>query len=214
MKKNITKIILLALVLVLLLPVLTGCKNSDEAISIRVSSTKAVKDGLEITLESKNNTGYDVSLGWVNSCKIKVTTSDGTYYHAPFMAQFDPGSDSYTFVARGVKGELKQVVITELCLLGNRGLPSHRLNDAVVFDAQKNTTYFKDSFGFFDIEYIAIILIMIVIVGIVIVVIIFAYARNSRAMQSFPTAYGVPFNNTQDMPINQNGFAPPPTQKD
>lgn len=213
MKKNIAKIILLALILVMLLPVLSGCKSSDETIVIRVSKVQEVKDGLEITLESKNNTGYDVSLGWVNSCKIKVTTSDGTYYHPPFMAQFDPGSDSYTFVARGVKGDLKQLVITELRLLGDRGLPSHNLKDAVVFDAKKDITYFKDSFGFFDMDYIVLILIMVAIVIAIIAAIAFAYARNKRIMKSFSAAHGAPFNDSPDMPIVQNGFAPPPTQK-
>jgi len=148
MKKTFRKLMLFMTVILLLVPMLTGCgKNMDETISIEVASYKEIKNGAEIVLSSRNETGHNVSLGWVNSCQVEVTTSEDTYYYEPHMDEFSRGKDTLTIYLRNCEGNLEKVVITELCLLNNRGLPGKRMHDVVVFDANKDIDGFEDAFG-------------------------------------------------------------------
>ena len=196
MKKNIRKILLLVMVLLMLVPVLAGCgKNMDESISIEVESVKEVQGGAEIVLATRNETGYAVSLGWVNSCQIEVTTDEDTYYYEPFMSKISRGKGTLTLQVKDYKGDLEKLVITELCLLNENGLPGKEMHDVVVFDENENIDGFEDAFGMslsmFDVMMIVVPVLMVVIIVLVIVFSIRTHKRNMQAAQAF-NPYGVP----------------------
>lgn len=145
MKRKIRSLILILAVLLLL----AGCTGENETLSITFEGTRETEQGTQILFTAVNSTGYNVSLGWVGSCQIEVTTSEETYYYEPFMMEISRGKSSFDIEVENCEGEIEKIVITELCLLnkGNNNLPGDELHDVVVYDAGKNIDSFADTFG-------------------------------------------------------------------
>lgn len=188
MKKKIYRLILLVSATLLLLTSFAGCStNNNETLYIGVENIEQGYDGTEITFVTQNNTGYTVSLGWVGSCQIEVTTTEGVYYHKPFMKKFNRGKDTLSIWIDGCEGNVEKIVITELCLLnsGSGNLPGDEKHDVVVYDTNANIEYFEGGFGFFD-STLAVVFVFVVIpiVVIIIAVIVFFVVRtNKRNME-------------------------------
>ncbi len=104
-------------------------------------------NGITILFSTVNETGYNVSLGWVNSCQIEVTTTDGMYYYDPFMMEISRGVGELTVEVKGASGAIQKIVITELCLLSNHGFPDERINNVVVYDLDNNVQFFEGYFA-------------------------------------------------------------------
>lgn len=147
MKKSLVMVILCVLVLVLA----TGCNAKEETLRMEVEEIVASGDNQILTLNIQNNTGSAVSYGWAGSCKIKVTTDTGSYIcDAPFMGRINQGSSTEKIRLANCSGEVKSIVITELCLLEKNNLPGKELHDLTIYDSEQGITAFEDSFGFFD----------------------------------------------------------------
>lgn len=196
MKKTIRRLILLVTVIFLLVPMLTGCgKDMDKTVAIELESAEAVKGGMEISMTTKNDTGYNISLGWVGSCQIEVTTDEDTYYYEPFMTKISRGKGTLDILVEDCEGEVEKIVITELCLLDENGLPGKKMQDVVVFDESQDIDGFEDAFGVslstFDVMKVLVPVLMVTIVIVVIVIAIRTHKRNMQAAQAF-NPYGVP----------------------
>ncbi len=147
MKKGLVMVILCALVLLLA----TGCSAKDETLRMEVEDIVASGDNQLLTLNIQNNTSSAVSYGWAGSCKIKVTTDNGSYIcDAPFMGRIRQGGSTETIKLANCSGEVKSIVITELCLLEKNNLPGKELHDLTLYNSEQGITAFEDSFGFFD----------------------------------------------------------------
>lgn len=147
MKKGLILVILCALVLTLA----TGCSRKEESLRMEVQNIVASGDNQILSVNIQNNTGSTVSYGWVNSCKFQVTTDQGRFVcDAPFMGRIPQGDSTEKIKLSDCPGEVKSIVITELCLLNNNGLPDKELHDLTLYNSKKDVTSFEDSFGFFD----------------------------------------------------------------
>ncbi len=147
MKKGLILVILCALVLCLA----TGCSRKEESLRMEVENIVASGDDHILTLNIQNNTGATISYGWVGSCKFEVTTDRGSYScDAPFMGRIPQGSSTEKIKLTKCPGQVKSIVITELCQLRNSGLPEKELHDLTLYSSQKGITALEDSFGFFD----------------------------------------------------------------
>lgn len=147
MKKGLILVILCALVLSLA----TGCSKKEESLRMEVEKIVASGNDQILTLDIQNKTGTTISYGWVGSCKFEVTTDRGSYVcDAPFMGRISKGSYTEKIKLTKCPGEVKSIVITELCQLNSNGLPEKKLHDLTLYSSQKGITAFKNSFGFFD----------------------------------------------------------------
>ena len=118
---------------------------------MEVTEIVASGDNQILTVDIQNNTGYNISYGWVGSCKFEVTTDQGSYVcDAPFMGRISKGDSTDKIKLTDCPGEVKSIVITELCQLNKNGLPDKELHDLTLFSSKKGITSFEDSFGFFD----------------------------------------------------------------
>lgn len=147
MKKGLILMLLCALVLTLA----TGCSAKDETLFMEVEDIVATGDNQILTLNIHNDTGSTISYGWVGSCEIKVTTDEGRYVcDAPLRSRIPQGHSTEKIKLTDCPGEVKKIVITELCQLNKSGLPEKELHNLTVYNSKKGVTSFEESFGFFD----------------------------------------------------------------
>lgn len=204
-------------VLLILCATLAGCgKKKDETVSIEVKEVVQTADGAEIILSTDNKAGAKISLGWAGSCEILITTSDGDFYYEPRMSEIRRGKGELKLPIEGMTGEIEKLVITELCLLENRGLPGAEMKDVVVLDKSAGIDGFEDSFnaltspfGVAKIMFIAVPVLMAAIVIVGIILIVRTTRKNREAMKRFDP-YRTVLNGTEISDDDNNGFTPPP----
>lgn len=147
MKKGLILVILCALVLTLA----TGCSRKEESLRMEVQNIVASGNNQILTVNIQNDTGSTISYGWVRSCKFEVTTDQGRFVcDAPFMGRIPKGDSTEKIKLSDCPGDVRKIVITELCQLKSNGLPGKELNDLTLYNSKKGVTSFEDSFGFFD----------------------------------------------------------------
>lgn len=138
----------LALLCLLLVTLTTGCGRKDETLRMEVTSITTQSDDQYVTLNIRNNAGSTVSYGWVNSCRIKVTTDEGEFSCAPpFMGKIYEGQSSDVICLRDCPGTVQRIVVTDLRLLDRNGLPGKRMRNAVLYDADKGVVALDARFG-------------------------------------------------------------------
>ena len=210
MKQKFRKLILIAVIAVLLVSMLAGCgKNEDETISIKLKEVVQTEDGAELILETENDTGNKISLGWAGGCQIEVTTRENEYYYEPFMTQIPRGESTLTVPLKDSEADVRveKIVITRLCLLNDRGLPGRELKDVVVYDKEEDIDEFEGAFGFFDSKNAFFIIMMIavpvlMVIGIIVAVIIMVcvHKKNKKAMEHFnPFGAAPQYTDSQQM---------------
>ena len=218
MKQNFRKAILLILVLLMLVPIFTGCSaDSSETLSIEVLHIAENANGMQIIFLTRNNTGYNVSLGWVGSCQIEVTTTEDTYYYEPFMSEIHRGRDELSITVPNCTGTVEKIVFTDLRLLDIGGnLPGRQMRNVVVYDTANGIESFIGTFSFFSSPYAIVSLIIILLptllilaaiaaVVLVVVIVLIVIFRIRKKKAKAPVSAK---KSTDD----QNGFAPPPCE--
>ncbi len=152
MKKSLVFAIISLVVLCgAVIALVAGCSAKDNTLQLEVDKIVAHGDDQILTLDIENNTGSEVSYGWVRSCKFKVTTTEGRFTcDAGFFKDIPQGDSTQTLKLTNCPGKVKKIVITELCQLNENGLPERELHDATLYNRQKDIDTFEDNFGFFD----------------------------------------------------------------
>lgn len=145
------RVVIICLLVVVVLGLILACTTKSGPLEIQVASIQARGDSQIVTLRYQNHTGAQVSYGWVNSCKIQVTTDRGTFTcPAPHLGKIPQGTSHDTLTLRNCPGTVQKIVVTELVRLGENGLPKEELHDAVIYNGSMHLNSFRDSFGFFD----------------------------------------------------------------
>lgn len=177
---------------------------TDSPLFIRIEDTMQTSIGLRILFTIHNETGYNISFGWVGSCHIEVTTTEGTYYYEPFMLTVSRGTSQVTIDVNGASGEIRKLVITDLRLLNENGLPGRSLTDVVVYDISTGVTYFEGSFEKKNpvaiIALVAVILVAAVIAPIILIILL---RKNRKSVKSSDLGQSAGGGEMQ--------FTPPPT---
>ena len=145
------RFVIVMLLVVFILTLAVGCGEKKNTLQIKVQDILTDGDDVILSLKYKNDTGSTVSYGWVNSCKIKVTTDEGTTsYAAPHMGRIQEGRSTTELRLPNCSPAVEKVVITELCQLDSRGLPDKEIHNAVIYNDSKDINTFEDNFGFFS----------------------------------------------------------------
>ncbi len=212
MKKSLIRMVLLLWAGVMLLS-LTSC-NSKDTLHIEVEAIESVGDGQLVTLEIENNTGGNISFGWVNSCEIYVVTDEGKYYLDPPGEDIKKGESEFVMELFGCPGEVEQISITNLCLLSDRGLPDRHMKDITIYDAAEGIDEFEGSFSLFTsshslflIFFVFVIVLMVALVITMVIVAVRKHRRDQLAMAQFN-----PYGSATTPNNDDSGFAPPPTR--
>ncbi len=142
---------LLALLLVILvfigLAMPVAAEDEELSFTISVASIDDFGNAKTIVLDIENNTNAKISFGWVNSCEVLVTTTEGTYSMTPHMLKASRGNSTHSLVVPNCPGEVKTIEITELILLNDDALPSDsELHDIVIYDVSDNITSYRGAF--------------------------------------------------------------------
>lgn len=118
-------------------------KEADDVLRIQVESIQPTAQGMRIVLYTENETGNVVSMGLWSTCFIEVTTTEDTYYHELFMIEIPRGKGQLSFDVKDAKGEVRKIVITELCLHNSDGFQASEIHNAVVYDVENSIDGFS-----------------------------------------------------------------------
>ena len=189
-KRLLTLALLAALILLLV-----GCsKEKSDPLTLRVEE---IADQ-QVILSAENETGNKVSFGWVSDCEILVTVDGRIRSFGPPSGDIPQGDSEVTLRLNGCEGEIQKIVITNLRLLNDRGLPDLEMKDVTIYDTARGIDSFSDGFEakmeLQDIMFIVVPVIMGVIFLIVIISIISTARKNKKVMAQF-NPYGA-----QNMP--------------
>ncbi len=145
--RYIYKAIVLCLIALLLVGAALPVAAGSEEFVISVTNINQTDDTAHLSLEIENNAGSKISYGWVNSCKIVVTTTEGTYEAAAPRQDIPQGYSSCEISVSHCPGKIISIVITDLRLLDGRGLPSERLSDVEIYNTVKHRYSYTGSFA-------------------------------------------------------------------
>lgn len=145
--RYIHKLFAFLLVALLLVGAALPVAAAKEEFTIAVESITEIPNGKTIELEVENNTGSQISFGWVRSCEVLVTTDEGTYSMTPHMLKVPQGNSTHELVIPHCPGEVETIVLTDLRLLSDDGLPNEQMEDVVIYDIAEGITSFTGEFS-------------------------------------------------------------------
>lgn len=197
--KMLSNIICLIVVLFLAISFCTPKVQAAESdLSIEIIGVEKEESDINAEFVFKNNAGARISFGWVNSCEILVTTTDGMFSYLQSSFDYIPRGDSSCVITfYDCSGDIKKVEITELCLLDNDGLPGRELHNIVVYDSEKGIESFSGNFSFFSSpqEVMSVIfgIVFLAVAVFVVIAIVRGIKANKAASQPF-APFGMPQN--------------------
>lgn len=204
-KRRILSVLLALLVAVSLLSTVSYAAEK-ESITIKVDEIEETEDGATVTLKIQNNTGSNVSFGWVNSCDVLITTDDGEYSCRPPHDRIKRGKSTVEMELDGVEGKIERIELTELCLLSDDGLPNEEMHDVVIYDKEEGIKSFEGEFSYFsspqNIIMTIISIVPFVMAGVLVTVgiIVFLNVRKNRKADDEMATMGLGFGaGSQDM---------------
>ncbi len=216
MKKSLFRVVMLLCVGVMLLS-LASC-NSEKTLHIEVDAIESVGDGQLVALEIENNTGGNISFGWVNSCEIYVVTNEGAYYVDPPSEQIKKGESELLLELSDCPGEVEHISITNLRLLDDSGLPDRQMKDVTIYDEAEGVDEFEGSFSLFTsshslfVIFFVFVIVLMVVLGITMIIVAVRKRRRDQLAMAQFNPYGsavMPNNVSQN---DDSGFTPPPMQ--
>lgn len=148
--KRIAKICVIVLCAVIIGCIYVSSLFGEKDLYLEYVGTKTRGGTTYVNIDVENNTGSKISLGWVNSCSVFVTTDEGIYEYTPHMKEIGRSDNSLSVPVVGLEGEIKKIKITEHCLLNDSGLPETKMRDIVVYDAEGYADGFSGNFPFFN----------------------------------------------------------------
>lgn len=176
--RHIHKLISVLLITLLLVGGALPVAAEDMEFTISVTGITDFANTKTIRLDIDNDTGSKMSFGWVGTCEVLVTTTEGTYSMTPHMLTVAQGNSSHQITVPNCPGEVQKIKITDLRLLSDDGLPEEELKDIVIYNAATGKTSYSGEFeesskfppfiwvgiGLFAVIFIGGIVLMIVLI--------------------------------------------------
>ncbi len=131
---------LLAIVVLACLLTVPVLAAEDNDFTAYIASVSDSGDGKVITVAYSNNTGGEVSLGWVGTCELRVTTDEGVFSRKATIQEefmrFVKGDGQYSFIISPCSGTVQSLELTDLRVLNDRNLPEYELGSLLLkYDA-------------------------------------------------------------------------------
>ncbi len=194
MKKTIVRVLTILCVLVLFsaMAMSAFAAKNEETLRLEVVDVTADGEDMLVTLAIDNRTGYNISFGWVNDCEIIAVTDEGTFYANPPSERIRRGESELVLELSDCHGELEKLQITQLCQLGDDGLPDRKMKDVTVYDENKGVEEFEGVFPFVSSTFAPVIIIAaigitLVVTALIVTLVIWIRTRrrNEKALQRF-----------------------------
>ncbi|MDO4543802.1 MAG: hypothetical protein Q4C01_04535 [Clostridia bacterium] len=185
----------------------------DGTLLIRVTDIVSTDNGKTVFFDADNQTGSYISFGWVNSCSLTIETTEGDFSVLlnSLSDEIPIGKSSHSFtVGNNCRGEVKRIVISDLRLLED-GLPSERLNDVEIYNAEEGVseTVCKFDANVPDLRptrsKLFVFVPAVVAILIIAVILIIVLRKNRSAKKVF-----APYSDNCSERDDGDGFAPPP----
>jgi hypothetical protein len=97
--------------------------NEFSGLEFTVDRVTTILNSKHIVIDVTNTSDNNYSYGWVGSCEVKVTTTEGTFYTSLFGSEKIPKGSSTKKVKINAPGEITSIEFSDIRLLNAQGLP-------------------------------------------------------------------------------------------
>ena len=205
--RHIHKLLSLLLIALLLVGAALPVAAENMEFTISVADISDLGNTKVIRLDIENDTGSKISFGWVGSCEVLVTTTEGTYSMTPHMLTVSQGDSTHELTVPNCPGEVQKIKITDLRLLDDNGLPEEEVQDIVIYNAATGKTFysgeFEESSKFPPFLWVGIALFAVVFIGGIVLMIVLIKKQKKGAAVTAQTFAPFAGNNAPGMDMAQ-----------